>query len=367
MARYVVHPAAIVQVVDGNVVLTIDGPDTKVFTSSPELLRVLSLFCEPRTVEEALRHCEDAARKHLELLCIALVSKGVLSPIESRESALTRTDTQRMSCMSYCGPTLDALSRLATDLRSVTDKEFDDGLVGDPREMANILRRLHVRLALWEDGFARVANLRKAALSEHVARQEGLLKVQLGAGDQQVDGWINFDLSSGPWPTNLERGIPLADETAGFVYLCHVLEHFTYPEAADALLAEVARILAPAGIVRVVVPHIARFVRAYCSDEQPFFALWRQKQSTPEDTPLECLLKYAGAGALHGELTDSHKFGYDAATIEKAFARAGLLSMQVCGYNQSRHEELRIDHHSSAIWGTDGTASAFFEARKPRA
>src|SRR5262245_57947641 len=62
MHRYVIHPTATVQMGDGHVVLAISDRETRVYTAPAELLRVLSLFCEARSLDDALTEFDGPAR-----------------------------------------------------------------------------------------------------------------------------------------------------------------------------------------------------------------------------------------------------------------------------------------------------------------
>ena len=66
---------------------------------------------------------------------------------------------------------------------------------------------------------------------------------------------------------NLDRGLPLADGVADFVYSSHVLEHF-YPDAAEHLIGEMFRVLKPGGVVRICVPDLEFAVSLYQKGEK---------------------------------------------------------------------------------------------------
>ena len=89
--------------------------------------------------------------------------------------------------------------------------------------------------------------------------------LNLGCGSRIHPDWINVDLVPGPpgvIACNLTRGIPLPDRHCQVVYHSHVLEHLRHRDA-PAFLRECHRVLAPAGVMRVVVPDLEGLCRAY--------------------------------------------------------------------------------------------------------
>jgi predicted SAM-dependent methyltransferase len=93
----------------------------------------------------------------------------------------------------------------------------------------------------------------------------GRAMVNLGCGGRYHPDWVNFDLTPiGPAvrPANFIEGIPLADGGASCVYHSHVLEHLPL-DVARRFLRECRRVLAPGGVIRVVVPDLEQTARDY--------------------------------------------------------------------------------------------------------
>jgi predicted SAM-dependent methyltransferase len=89
--------------------------------------------------------------------------------------------------------------------------------------------------------------------------------VNLGCGSRFRSGWLNLDLGSTSHDVvawDLRSGLPIESGTAPFVYSSHVLEHFA-PSDAERVLVDVRRALRPRGVVRVVVPDLAKLARWY--------------------------------------------------------------------------------------------------------
>jgi predicted SAM-dependent methyltransferase len=115
-----------------------------------------------------------------------------------------------------------------------------------------------------------------------------VVKLNLGCGDQVVDGWTNVDYALGArltkvplfravnrklrlftteWDArimihNLATRFPWSDSSIDVVYSSHTLEHFC-KEDGRAFLAECHRVLRPGGIIRVVVPDLRASVVDY--------------------------------------------------------------------------------------------------------
>lgn len=146
------------------------------------------------------------------------------------------------------------------------------------------------------DSLLRVA----ARFRPRVRTRWAVAKVNLGAGIEATDGWINVDggihaLAAGaPAPVlaflyrrtgtvrrliseseyvrrltdhefvfcDFANGLPFEADSVDFIFCSHVLEHF-YAEEASRLMREVRRVLKPGGRVRICVPDLAIAVRHY--------------------------------------------------------------------------------------------------------
>ncbi|MCE9631782.1 MAG: methyltransferase domain-containing protein [Planctomycetia bacterium] len=89
--------------------------------------------------------------------------------------------------------------------------------------------------------------------------------LNLGCGRRRHPAWTNADLvpsAADVLAVDLRRPLPFAAASFTAVYASHVIEHLT-PVDADHLLREAHRVLAPGGIVRIVVPDLEGIARAY--------------------------------------------------------------------------------------------------------
>jgi predicted SAM-dependent methyltransferase len=217
-------------------------------------------------------------------------------------------------------------------------------------------RRIATRLRRWRrdaEALARDLRARRDGALTTRLRALGLasashgLKLHLGAADASLTGWVNVDRWPAELSMDLRWGLPFVDGAADLVYLCHVLEHFYYPDEARCVLEDIRRVLAPRGTARIVVPDIGRTLRAYVGNDRRFFAARRAMWPwwPKADSRLEQVLGYAGVGAGPADF-GGHRFGYDFETLRALLRRAGFTRIVRSHYMRSRHPDLRVDEAS---------------------
>ena len=194
------------------------------------------------------------------------------------------------------------------------------------------------------------------------------LRLNIGSGADKIPGWIGIDLQGADLALNLRWGLPFADGAADLAYSSHCLEH-QYLADALATLREIHRVLAPGGRVRLVVPDMEAYARAYVEDDRDFFAERRRTWYwVPQDlTPLMTVIGYAGAGTRSMDAGDYHRYGYDYATLEFLLRRVGFTSVERCLYMSGSCQELLLDDHSRVAGAhhRGRPYSLFVEATKP--
>src|SRR5262249_55971040 len=79
------------------------------------------------------------------------------------------------------------------------------------------------------------------------------------------------------WFTELDvrQPLPFEPDSVEWVYAEHLIEHIPLP-AAIGWLAEVRRILAPGGLLRLTTPDLARYVAGYAAEDK-FYARHRRR------------------------------------------------------------------------------------------
>lgn len=180
-----------------------------------------------------------------------------------------------------------------------------------------------VRLANWVGGQPRRAARFAGARSRPVL-------LNLGSGPRGLDDdhWVNVDGfkdANVHFVVDLQRPLPFADASFDGAFSEHVLEHFTWDDGLR-IATEVARVLRPGGVFRIVVPDGAFVMRSYFED--------------PEE-----LVRYRGAGEpgeTAMQMVNSffrqryeHQFMYDWPTLRALLERAGFGEVAHCGFGKS--------------------------------
>lgn len=194
------------------------------------------------------------------------------------------------------------------------------------------------------------------------------LKLHIGCGAHAIPGWINLDVHPAPLCWNVAWGLPFADGAATHVFVSHLLEHLYFPNEVLPFLAEIRRVLAPEGRIRLVVPDVGRLIGAYVAGDREFFAAraahW---PGASGDGPLlPQFLAYAGVGPEPAHLLDAHKFGYDFDTLAHLLVQSGFTGVTRSGFMASDDAVLRIDDQSAVAGAAHGGEhySLFVEAAR---
>jgi predicted SAM-dependent methyltransferase len=129
-------------------------------------------------------------------------------------------------------------------------------------------------------------------------------KLQIGAFDQGVEGWINTDITPHLFVAkipalaflmrragllsehryqqhrlgifarlrylNVARRFPFDAATFDCAYTSHMLEHLN-PRDADHCLCEIHRVLKPGGVLRIAVPDLDQFMKKYVREAPEAF------------------------------------------------------------------------------------------------
>jgi predicted SAM-dependent methyltransferase len=234
-------------------------------------------------------------------------------------------------------------------------------------------RRLLALLAAIDSLRHGLASLRGAFLSEQLKSlgadaQACDLRLHIGCGEGRLAGWVNIDVHPAPLAMNLLWGLPFATGSGRYVFVSHLLEHLFYPADVRPFLAEIHRVLAPGGILRIVVPDIEQCIEAYMNHDRSFFESRRETWTWwPQNTTrLEDFLAYAGAGAEPAHLFEAHKYGYDFETLAHVLKEAGFIGVARSTFMGSTHEQLRVDDASAVAKARYGDRyySLFVEAER---
>jgi predicted SAM-dependent methyltransferase len=172
-----------------------------------------------------------------------------------------------------------------------------------------------------------------------LAKRDRPILLNLGAGPRGlIDGhWVNVDGFQAPnihFLVDLQRGLPFPDGSFDGVFSEHVLEHFTKQDGL-LLAVEVARVLRPGGVFRVVVPDGEFVMRSYFDDPE---GLVRYRGSRGPD--INSVSMRMGETAM--DMVNSffrqryeHQFMYDWLTMKRLLEHAGFQDVLRCGFRES--------------------------------
>lgn len=93
----------------------------------------------------------------------------------------------------------------------------------------------------------------------------GGLKIHLGAGPINLQGWVNIDARQAPHVHLRSEGFALnefVDGAISEIYMCHVLEHFSFEEVSE-ILGNLHKKLKVGGVLRLSVPDFDRLITVY--------------------------------------------------------------------------------------------------------
>ncbi len=109
-----------------------------------------------------------------------------------------------------------------------------------------------------------ISNNKDKIIASHHTGVPGL-KLHLGAGPINLEGWVNIDAREASHIHLIANNFDLtefADESLSEIYLCHVLEHFSFKES-ELLLNNFRKKLKPGGVLRISVPDVDHLINAY--------------------------------------------------------------------------------------------------------
>ena len=183
---------------------------------------------------------------------------------------------------------------------------------------------------------------------QHDVKSAGI-RINIGSGISGATGWFNIDnsptvvLSRIPlvrrmsripqWPADVQRidvrkGLPFADGSISSIYSSHTFEHFSWEESLG-VAKECFRALRPGGILRVVVPDLARLVHDYLQDSSPLASHYFLERLSLHHDVFDIL----HPGSHHSQM-------FDAKSLLHLFRLAEFSNPEVMTFMQSEIPEI---------------------------
>jgi predicted SAM-dependent methyltransferase len=170
-----------------------------------------------------------------------------------------------------------------------------------------------------------------------VTTAHGLVKVNVGAGEAPLDGWINTDVGWwSPMYLDLTKSWPVPPASVDRIYGDNVIEHFPL-DVGRAVLRNCYEALRPGGLIRLATPDVERTVRAYLDDPvlTADHLARHRRHGYPADHPVDLLrITYAYHGHHQG-------FCYDWAALSAELADYGFTDIRRCEAGQSEDPSFR--------------------------
>ena len=188
------------------------------------------------------------------------------------------------------------------------------------------------------------------------------LSVNIGPGLSAKSGWENVDIFKFPGVNciyDCRKGLPFPDGSVRCIFTEHFFEHIDYLEEAPLFLSDCYRVLQPGGVIRIIVPDVEKYMRAYCADG------WEELIHVRPLRPGHIDVHFGSRFNTKMEVLNmvfrqyfEHKYAYDFPTLEFALRRSGFDDVQKKAFCKSLLPELCIDNPDR------GSESLYVEAVK---
>ncbi len=204
------------------------------------------------------------------------------------------------------------------------------------------------------------------------------MKVNLGCGPLQPDGWINVDGSNRAWfashvswldsllvklglipPTefgphiqvcDLTKPLQFADTSVDCFYAGELLEHLR-PHEGEALLLECWRCLKPGGVLRVCVPDMLLFWKGYVQElDRELAKPADQRDESSSQRYMDMFFsEICVVRPWLGSMGQYHKWGYDEVNLVALFKRAGFSDARRRAYHDSAVSDIKAVERSDFL------------------
>jgi len=221
--------------------------------------------------------------------------------------------------------------------------EFVRGIVGSVRKIPSDIRRLQGRLG-------RRAKIRRY-LTKHNIR-----KLQIGAGPNELSGWLNADYEPRRQSTiylDATRSFPFPDDSFDFIFSEHMIEHVPFGEGLK-MLRECHRVLKAGGKIRIATPNlnnISALANDAPSEEQKRYVAWARANHVLHSVDSANETSYRPSYVINNFFWGfGHYFVYDPETLKDALAAVGFRHLTVFNVGESDEDTLSgLEHHGGLI------------------
>jgi len=154
------------------------------------------------------------------------------------------------------------------------------------------------------------------------------VKLHLGSGSFNFQGWLNVDLDApeADMHLDLRKKLPFGNELISHIYNEHFIEHITKEESIN-LLKECYRVLKNGGIIRLSTPNLKSIIAAYLARNLTEWSDVSWLPNSPCDLINESMRLWG------------HQYLYDAEALVVVLKEAGFNSVKFVNYRESDDQE----------------------------
>jgi predicted SAM-dependent methyltransferase len=188
-----------------------------------------------------------------------------------------------------------------------------------------------------------------------VRASEGALRINLGAGDTRLPGWLNTDRNGTALHLDVTRPWGVRRGSVSHVYGDNVIEHFPLG-VARRVLRHAHAALRPGGALRLATPDVEQTARLYLSDPRALLERHRRHGYAIDHAVDVLRIVFTTAGHHRGYLWDFASLSYE-------LAAAGFVDVARCAVGESTDPVLRgLEQRTEAA---EAATTLVVEARKP--
>jgi predicted SAM-dependent methyltransferase len=191
-------------------------------------------------------------------------------------------------------------------------------------------------------------------------------KLQIGAGPNSLQGWLNTDIEPRPRQVFLDamKPFPIPDNSLKYVYAEQIIEHLPF-DGAMVMLQESYRTLMPGGTLRLATPDVHRLLSLF--DQESTDAERRFMTQQLERERVSVKDAYQPLFALNMYFRNwGHQFLWDRQTLQSVLQSAGFQDVRFVRHHESDEPELRsVERHIDVIGrDIDEYVTMIVQARK---
>ncbi|WP_125931827.1 class I SAM-dependent methyltransferase [Thiosocius teredinicola] len=212
--------------------------------------------------------------------------------------------------------------------------------------------------------FRFVSNVKRGRLLfNSIKRTRAVRYLNVGCGRNTREQFINLDYAWRPgidlcW--DIRERIPIEDGALHGIFTEHCLEHIAYNECVS-VFRDFFRLLAPGGVVRVIVPDGGKYLELYSralKGEDVVFPY--VGAAGKKDLEVDSQIKFTPMMAVNRIFRSyGHQFAYDAETLKAMLAHAGFIEAKQVEFGEGVDPKLIIDSSYRE------PQSLYIEAQKP--